>query len=268
MVGLSVGERYVWIATEGGVGRYDRIADRFEKYTTENQLPSNDVRAIGESQGDVWICTRNGISRHNILSDDRNAWETYNAAIEIQPMVMRKEYAKSLDNDDARCLAVAEDRIWVGTKTGVSTYNTKSDTWNTYTLEDGLISNQVSCIAVDNGSVWFGSGYGVTVYDARTGKWQTFTEDDGLPSNLITSMTVGKDQICFGTFAKGVAIMDRTSNGFTSLSKEDGLPHNGILSIAMDGDFIWLGTHSGLTRYDLLTQTLTIYTELFDWDGL
>ncbi|MFC1716843.1 hypothetical protein ACFL6S_24465 [Candidatus Poribacteria bacterium] len=268
VVGLSVGERYVWIATEGGVGRYDKIADRFEGYTTENQLPSNDVRAIGESQGDVWICTRNGISRHNVLSDDKNAWETYNAAIEIQPMVMRKEYAKSLDNDDARCLAVAEDRVWVGTKTGVSAYDTKSDIWSTYTQKDGLISNQVSCIAVDNGSVWFGSGYGVTVYDARTGKWKTFTKDDGLPSNLITSIAVSKDQICFGTFARGVAIMDRAGEEFISLAKKDGLPHNGILSIAIDGGFIWLGTHSGLTRYDLLTQTWTIYTEGFDWDGL
>lgn len=268
VVGLSVDERYVWIATEGGVGRYDKVADRFEGYTTENQLPSNDVRAIGENRGDVWICTKNGISKHNIRSDDKNAWETYNAAIEIQPMIVKKEYAKSLDNDDSRCLAVEEDKVWIGTKTGVSLYDTKRDTWRTFTQKDGLVSNEVSCIVVDGESVWSGSGRGITVYNTRTGKWQTFTEDNGLVSNLITSMAVGKDQICVGTFDKGITLLDRARSGFTTFTKRDGLPHNGILSVAMDGDVIWLGTHSGLTRYDLLTQTWTIYTEGFDWDGL
>jgi ligand-binding sensor domain-containing protein len=268
VVGLSLDERYVWIATEAGVGRYDKVADRFESYTKENQIPSNDVRFIGENRSHVWIGTKNGISKHNILSDDKNAWETYNTAIEVQPMLMKDEYAKSLDNDDVRCLAVEENRVWVGTKTGVSLYDLRKGTWRTFRQKDGLASDEVSCIAVDGENIWFGSGRGVSMYDTRNGSWQVFTERDGLASDLITSIAVSERYICFGTFDKGITILHKAENEFTTYTKKHGLPHNGILSIAIDGDLIWIGTHGGLTRYDTITQTWTIYTEGFDWDGV
>lgn len=267
VIDLSVGQRYVWIATEGGVGRYDKIADRFESYTKENQLPSVDIRAVVENRSDVWIGTKNGISKHSILSDDRNAWETYNAAIEILPAVEGK-YAKSLKNDDVRCLAVNDNRVWVGTKTGVSLYTLGQGTWTTFTQKDGLANDEVSCIVIDQEQVWFGSGRGVTVYDTVNQTWKTVTEADGLGSNLITSMAIRGNQVWFGTFDKGVTRLDKTTGRFTTFTKNDGLPHNGILSIAIDGDYVWFGTHGGLTRYDSLTDTWTVYTERFDHDGI
>ena len=267
VIDLSVGRRYVWIATEGGVGRYDKIADRFESYTKENQLPSVDIRAVVQNRSDVWIGTKNGISKHSILSDDRNAWETYNAAIEILPTVEGK-YAKSLKNDDVRCLAVDENRVWAGTKTGVSLYALRQGTWTTFTQNDGLANDEVSCIIVDNEQVWFGSGRGVTVYDTLNETWKVLTEADGLGSNLITSMAIRGDHVWFGTFDKGVTMLDKTTGQFTTFTKAEGLPHNGILSIAIDGDYLWFGTHGGLTRYDSLTGTWTVYTERFDHDGI
>ena len=267
VIDLSVGRRYVWIATEGGVGRYDKIADRFESYTKENQLPSVDIRAVVENRSDVWIGTKNGISKHSILSDDRNAWETYNAAIEILPTVEGK-YAKSLKNDDVRCLAVDENRAWAGTKTGVSLYALRQGTWTTFTQNSGLASDEVSCITIDNEQVWFGSGRGVTVYDTLNETWKVLTDADGLGSNLITSMAIRGNQVWFGTFDKGITMWDKTTGQFTTFTKTDGLPHNGILSIAIDGDYLWFGTHGGLTRYDSVTGTWTVYTERFDHDGI
>jgi ligand-binding sensor domain-containing protein len=267
-VALSVDERYVWIATENGVGRYDKIAKRFEAYSKENKLPNPDVRTIDESKNDVWIGTANGISKHSILSDDPNAWETYNAAIEIEPMVFDKQYAQSLAHDDVRCLKVDGNRIWIGTKTGVSLYDVKKGLWQIFTQENGLASNEVSCIAVDGDIVWFGSGRGATSYNTKTQKWQTFTVNDGLASNHITSIAVNQEQVWFGTFDQGLTILNKASLKWTSFTKADGLPHNGILAIAMDGDDVWLGTHGGLARYSVSAETWTIYTERFDLDGI
>ena len=269
VIDLSVGKRYIWIATEGGVGRYDKIADRFESYTKENQIPSVDIRSVVQNRSDVWIGTKNGISKHSILSDDPNAWETYNAAIEILPTVEGK-YAKSLKNDDVRCLAADENRVWAGTKTGVSLYALKQGTWTTFTQKDGLASDEVSCITIDKEQVWFGSGRGVTIYDTVNETWKVsrFIGTDGLGSNLITSMAIRGDQVWFGTFDKGVTMLDKTTGQFTTFTKADGLPHNGILSIAIDDDYLWFGTHGGLTRYDSLTGTWTVYTERFDHDGI
>ena len=267
VIDLSVDKRYIWIATEGGVGRYDKIANRFESYTKENQLPSVDIRAVVQNRNDVWIGTKNGISKHSILSDDRNAWETYNAAIEILPTVEGK-YAKSLKNDDVRCLAADENRVWAGTKTGVSLYALRQGTWTTFTQNSGLASDEVSCIVIDKEQVWFGSGRGVTIYDTLNETWKVLTDADGLGSNLITSMAIRGDQVWFGTFDKGVTMFDKNTGQFTTFTKVDGLPHNGILSIAIDGDYLWFGTHGGLTRYDSLTGTWTVYTERFDHDGI
>ena len=267
VVDVSVGKRYVWIATEGGVGRYDKIAERFEAYTEENQLPSVDIRAIVENRSDVWIGTKNGVSKHNILSEDQNAWETYNSAIEITPTITQK-YAKSLANDDVRCLAVDDHRVWVGTKKGVSVYDFHKETWQTFTRKDSLASKEVSCIGIDKTRVWFGSGHGVTVYDTATETWSAYTKADGLGSNLITSIAINSDQIWLGTFDQGVTVLDKATGKFTTFTKADGLPHNGILSIAIDGDWVWIGTHGGLTRYDTLTETWTVYTERFDHDGI
>ena len=267
VVNLSVGGRYVWIATEGGVGRYDKIANRFESYTKENQLPSVDIRAIAANQNDVWIGTKNGISRHSILSEDRNAWETYNAAIEILPIVKGK-YAESLENDDVRCLTVDDNRVWVGTKTGVSRYAIGKGVWRTFTHKNGLASDEVSCITIDGERVWFGSGRGVTLYDTVNETWKILTEADGLGSNLITSIAIHGNQTWFGTFDKGVTVLDNSTGRFTTFTKADGIPHNGILSIATDGDYLWFGTHGGLTRYDSLTGTWTVYSDRFDYDGI
>ncbi len=267
VIDLSVGKRYVWIATEGGVGRYDKTADRFDAYTEENHLPSVDIRAIGESRTDVWVGTKNGVSKHNILSDDPNAWETYNAAIEITPAVARK-YTKSLENDDVRCLGVDYNRVWIGTKTGVSVYDFSERTWQTFTQSDGLASNEVSCIGVDKTSVWFGSGHGATVYDMADGTWRVYTKEDGLGSDLITSIAINDTEIWFGTFDNGVTVLTKETGEFSILTMADGLPHNGILSLAMDGDLVWIGTHGGLARYDNLTKTWTVFTEHFDHDGI
>lgn len=81
-------------------------------------------------------------------------------------------------------------------------------------------------------------------------------------------MAIRGNQVWFGTFDKGVTMLDKTAGQFTIFTKADGLPHNGILSIAIDGDYFWFGTHGGLTRYDSLTATWTVYTKRFDYDGI
>ncbi len=126
----------------------------------------------------------------------------------------------------------------------------------------------MSCIGVDKTRVWFGSGHGTTVYDTATGIWRVYKKKDGLGSDLITSIAINDTEIWFGTFDNGVTVLTKATGEFSILTMADGLPHNGILSLAMDGDFVWIGAHGGLTRYDTLTKTWTVFTEHFDHDGI
>ncbi|MEN8250395.1 MAG: SpoIIE family protein phosphatase [Bacteroidota bacterium] len=54
----------LWLATNGGLNRFDPIKEEFSAYTEEDGLPTNYIASIlpGESD-DLWLATRAGISR-------------------------------------------------------------------------------------------------------------------------------------------------------------------------------------------------------------
>ena len=258
---IAVDNQYVWIGTRNGSNRYDKIADRWDKYTPENGLPHPDITSVAIAGNNVWMGTNAGIGKYPRTADDPNAWISYTSGTEIQAMAVSKEFAQTLISDEVWCISASKDAVWVGTRRGVSRYDISKDLWKTFTEEDGLASNEVSSIAIDGDNVWFGGDKGVTVYSESTHDWIVFTTDDGLPSNRVTCIAVNGEDVWFGTFDAGVSRYNKTNKTWKPLTKEDGLSHNGVLSIASDGDNVWIGTQRGLSRYNKHTDTWTAYTE-------
>ena len=258
---LAVDKQYVWVGTRDGANRYDKIADRWDKYTPENGLPHPDITSVAIAGNNVWMGTNAGIGKYPRTADDPNAWVSYTSGTEIQPMVVSKEFAQTLISDEVWCISASKKAVWVGTRRGVSRYDPGKDLWTTFTEEDGLASNEVSSIALDGDSVWFGGDKGVTLYDEVTHDWIHFTIQDGLVSNRITCIAVNGEDIWFGAFDAGVMHYNKANKTWRAFSKKDGLAHDGVLSIAADRDSIWVGTHRGLSRYNKHTNTWTTYTE-------
>jgi len=261
ITGLLVDEQYLWVATQRGANRYDKIADIWDRYTNQRGLPTRNITAVTTDGSDVWLGTGKGLCRYPRMSDDPNAWTTYTTTIEIKPMVLSEEYASSLVSNKIRALAAEKDYIWVGTERGVSRYDKKHDTWLSITSKDGLLDDKVSCIAVDENNVWFGTARGVTMYSKRTQDWINFTTKDGLPSNQVTCIAIDGNMIWFGTFAAGIAKYDQKTESWTMFTEENGPAHNSVLSMAVDGNFLWFGTRRGLSRYDKQTNAWTTYEE-------
>ena len=63
----------LWLATNGGLNRFDPETEKFKVYTTEDGLPANYIASIlpGDKEGELWIATRSGISKM-ILSKSTN----------------------------------------------------------------------------------------------------------------------------------------------------------------------------------------------------
>jgi len=261
ITGLAVDEHYLWVATQRGANRYDRIADIWDRYTDRQGLPSRNITAVTSDGSDVWMGTGKGLSRYPRMSDDPNAWITYTTMIEIKPMVLSEEYASSLVSNKIRAVAAEKDYIWVGTERGVSRYDKKRDMWQTYTTEDGLIDDKVSCIAVDENSVWFGTARGVTMYSKKSHDWINFTTENGLPSNQVTCIAIDGNKVWFGTFDAGLAKYDQKIESWMTFTEKNGLAHSSVLSMALDENFCWFGTRRGLSRYDKQTNAWTTYTE-------
>ncbi|HIE27515.1 TPA: hypothetical protein EYP66_09530 [Candidatus Poribacteria bacterium] len=264
---LAVDDRYLWVGTRAGACRYDKITDRWDRFTKRNGLPGEDISAVIVDGYDVWMGTNNGICKFPRMSDDLNAWVSFTSGIEIKPD-MSKEYAATLVSNEVWALAADDNYIWVGTMRGVSRYDKKKDLWTTFTTEDGLPANSISSIVVDGDIVWFGSDSGAAMYDKRTKDWVTFTVDDGLASNRITCIAKDKKEIWFGTFDAGVMRYDKETKTWSSYTRKEGLAHNCVLSLAVDGDYLWIGTQQGLSRFDKTNYTWTTYTEYQDSEDI
>jgi streptogramin lyase len=141
--------------------------------------------------------------------------------------------------------------------------------WTTYTVANGLASNNVTAIAIDkNGNKWFGTqSSGVTKYDGTI--WTTY--------NIANSNLAGKNML--GNYIVAVAI-DLMGNkwfggGFagdygvskfndatwTTYTTANGLENNAVFTIAIDKQGNkWFGTQAGgVSKFDGVTWTTYNY---------
>jgi len=258
---LAVDDRYLWVATTSAAGRYDKITDRWDIYNVQY----NNGSCIVVDGYDVWMGHRDrGIGKFPRMSDDPNAWIRYTSGLEIKAGAMTREYANTLVSNKVRSIAADSDYIWVGTIRGVSRYDKKADTWATYTTENGLASNEISSICADDNAVWFGSDKGITMYNRETGEWIKYNVNDGLASNRITCIARSADAVWLGTFDAGLTRYDKKAGTWQSYSRKDGLACDCVLSVSVDGDCIWIGTLRGLSRYDVIENNWTTYTQYGD----
>jgi ligand-binding sensor domain-containing protein len=265
---IAVDSRYLWIGTQEGANRYDKVTDMWDRFAKENGLPSVDISSIVVDGYDVWMGTSAGLCKFPRMSDNLNAWVSFTSGIDIRQTAMTKEYAETLVSNEVWCLDADQDFIWIGTMRGVSRYDKKRDIWTNFTIEDGLPTNEIGSVKVDGKLVWFGSDKGVVVYDKETHDWMTFSTKDGLSSDKITCITRDDKFIWFGTSDAGIMRYDKESKTWKSFSKNDGLAHNSVFSIAVDGDILWIGTHRGLCRYDKVKNTWTTYTRYNDSEDI
>ena len=96
------------------------------------------------------------------------------------------------------CVAVDEDRVWVGTDHGLGVY--EDGIWTTYTTEDGLAYDAVLSVAIDtmSGDVWAGTMGGLTRISG--GQLTSITQfDSGLPNDVVFGVAVENQNVWAAT---------------------------------------------------------------------
>jgi len=163
-----------------------------------------------------------------------------------------------------RALCESQRRIWCGTGGGLLAFDSITQTFESWTNTEGLVSNRITAVAPDNeGRVWIGFEDGmVQRYNPQTTHW--FSIDD-YRGNQITCLYAQRDTLLIGLDI-GVSLylvsreeVKETYHNFGFLSDVGGyridIPVNEILLI---GQEIWVGTEEGLA-YSRLD-----YTNLLD----
>ena len=159
----------LWFATlKSGLIRYDGTS--FERFTAEDGLPSDDVRALSvDGQGRLWVGFQETVGRF-----DDGTFAPLGA-------VDASETGALLS------LQVGPDGYaWMGTQRGIYAHAPGSDSLTSFTSSDGLSgTTTVSLLLDEHGYLWAGTEKGVNRLGVRTYKRtgtmpiQSYGKEDG-----------------------------------------------------------------------------------------
>jgi hypothetical protein len=248
----------LWIATPGGLVRWDKASGEITRYTEADGLAETWVEALAVApNGELWIATGGGISRFDPSTSGGTPASGHGGHTWIT-------YGKDdgLPCNGVTDIAFAPDGyVWVSTygcgvvrfdpstSGGTPASGNGGHTWTAYTEEDGLLERHVLCAtAASDGAVWFGTWKGTARFDGT--EWMSYTTQSGLVSHGVEAITEDIDGgVWFGTWA-GIGRL----SGSLWTSYDAGGVGTWVESIAVAPDgATWAGTTAGIARFDLAT---------------
>ena len=231
----------VWIATRGGLTRYDGRS--FERVRGPDGPITMPVLALHRTRDEaLWISTRNGL-----LFYDGTNFQSY--------QTVEDEFVGIVSQ-------VVEDStgtMWFATlRSGLLRYD---DTGlERFTTEDGLSSNRLAALALDpQGRLWIGGNKGVDRWNGKTISALSVTEE--VDGGSLQALVVDEDGYAWmgterGVYVRPPADPSRSVDAplpdtLVSFTTDDGLNDNTtyLLHLAQTG-MLWVGTNEGVNRLD------------------
>lgn len=267
---LQTRDGYVWLATYGGLARFDGV--RFTVFDVGNTegLKSNRVTDLFEDgEGSLWIgtemggasrlkdgkftayTTRDGLPDDNIgaiIQDQRgDLWMCSGDGLvrrsgeEFTVYTMRDGLPTAIIN------SVAEDQtgnIWVGTPDGVTRINTEGK-FTAFTTADGLPHKNIQNVfAARDGKIWIGTYEGLASFDSE--RFNTFAANNELSTESIKTLAEDSaGNLLMGTESKGLYRISHDGRA-ANYTKLDGLSDSEARAVFEDAEGnLWVGTNTG-----------------------
>lgn len=227
---LQTADGYLWVATKGGVARFD--GTRFVSYSDAEpgELADNEAWALAEDGGQVWAATfGGGLSRIG-----HAGVRTYTTA-------------DGLASDFVGALIRAADgTLWVGTEEGLC--RREGERFSCVRPEGDPRTRAVRAIQVDgSGGLWVGTRRGL--YRLVEGRLAPVAGAPAiLGSESILALALGRDgAVWVATSHHGIFRYDE--RGWSHYSAKDGLACDEVKSLhaGRDGS-LWAGTVEGVSR--------------------
>ncbi len=261
------GDGYLWMATNGGLVRFDGV--KFTVYDSENTpaLKSSRIQSLIEDrEGTLWISVENGGlvryregkftgygKKNGLSSDDPGPiceGKEGEIWLRVESSLVRMKSgqftAYEMNGEMATCFKTMAfhhkgKSLWVGTCDGLFRYGEKPVK---YTAKDGLPSNYIcSLYETREGDLWVGTNKGLARLE--NGKFVGYPIVNRRSTNLVNCIAEDRSgNLWLGIQNNGIA---RFRDGvYTFYTSADGLPRNDVRSIISDREGnIWVGTESG-----------------------
>ena len=244
----------VWFTTDYGVLRYDKMADTWQHFTTEDGLSTDDVNKIAVSEQSVWVIPMIGLEL-NHYNKATGTWE-----------VVEEEGHREIET--IKSLGVDGPNVWFASGRGLTRYNEITREWKNFGPRDGLAGRGAEWITVDDDFIWVarsewdrGSNRPLSRYDKKTKKWTTFSTNDVLAARTIRRIIATKKDvwILYRPWEDvGVTRYDRRTKEWTTIRSG-----RGTLELAADDDYLWLAApNEGLRRFHFASGTWTTFKDI------
>lgn len=285
----------MWIASWGGLTRYNTISKAFSIYThqdNENSIAATDVKEISQdSKGRLWLATMGGLScfdprknsftnysftsySNDVLDDniakvfcdskDRVWFSTYSQkffSYDIQNNSFEQHYLNEKDDRSNRLSFIYEDRnnrVLFGNKDGIYTV-VKSNNEKEF-VNTKLIADETTTILEDNnGILYVGTErHGINVYKKNHFNFLALESNHYTNSRIRTIIGGKNNTLWFGSRGRGVVNFNRENNSIETFLEDSIIQDFIIESILIDShNQLWVGTYdNGLYRYDFITKTV------------
>ncbi|MCY7295009.1 ligand-binding sensor domain-containing diguanylate cyclase [Alteromonas sp. a30] len=244
---------FLWIATEGGLNRYDGFNFVEFKYRANDKQSSNVISDLTiDTAGDLWLATLGS----GVLKFDTRKHQFQR----ILPEQLSSQQVSEIFID-------SNQQIWVGTlESGVNLIVKENGQFVNKVFPEqpeGVSHPSITAFAEDKlGRIWIGTdGGGVDIYQPETNSWQNLKQAPksqeqaplSLTGNRIRSLLRDrKGNIWIGTGSSGLNQYVFSTKTIRHYQHDPhnirSLANNRVLAIYQDkDDAIWLGTDAGLS---------------------
>lgn len=267
--------RFLWIGTEGGLERYDKLTAQTKIFSYDAEDPvsiaSNPVYSLfKDHRGNLWVGTwTGGLSLYNSRSE---TFKRYTP--DVKPGSLSSENVFAIFEDSG-------NELWIGTVSGgLNLFDYKSETFTTYKHDPkdpgSLYSDIIHDIKETADGRLLVAAYGsIDIFDRSLKKFTHYPMSSLFPDSLTSRYVVtifidSKKRIWLGT-NDGLILFNENRARTYIYSKQHGLAGNTIQGIVEDkkGN-LWITTNSGLSRFNgaLQNPLKPDFTNFDESDGL
>ena len=265
---------YIWLATEGGLVRFDGVQFVVYDKQAPARLRSDTINSLfvsrsSDGASSLWIGTEDGLARRRGEGFDifgtnnglpsNTIWSVFQDRAGTLWVVTLGGLARHRNGRfeslpiaagivNAKCIAEAADgSFWIGTNRGLERF----DPTNGKVVGNPLLPNsEIQAVAETlDGKIWVGTRNGLYAFDPAKSPIPALVA--GLPSNEITAFTNARDGSLWVGTAKGVAVIQGgpQASPTTIYTTREGLPGDRIESAYQDREgAMWIATNRGVAR--------------------
>ncbi len=240
---------YLWVASNFGLYRKKIYSNKWERFISkkndENTISSNNTYSLyGDSRGYLWVGTRNkGLNKFDFKSNKFTRYSINNSG-SIKGV---RVYG---------CFEDSDGILWVSTDNGLSKYNYKNDSFETY-LHDSQDINSISHSTVrsvfedSEHRMWVGTTVGLDLFDKKSGHFRYYTDIKNMPHDWVYRILEDKNKNLWFTTNNGLFKINPETKKMYLFLEKDGLQSNEFNLAAFkneDGGF-YFGGIGGLSFF-------------------